>query len=284
MKSTRTGRILTLASAAVLLICAAGTNFAGSCSSSTANTASMKNDIVSTAAEAGTFTTLIAAVQAAGLEDALRGEGPLTVFAPTDAAFAKLPKGTLETLLKPENKEMLTAILTYHVSAGSLTADRVVKLDRVDTLNGQSPEVIVKRGSVMLDDATVTATDIMASNGVIHVIDSVLLPEAPADTRAANGNEAARQLIGMAIDRGVPLFNDGQTEACVAVYEIAAQGLIASNGFDLDRDDRRTLEAALDRAGDTHDARRGAWIMRDALDNVMSSLRHDGGAMMMSRR
>lgn len=269
----------TITAAVLVLAAATGFAFAGSCSSAAADRA-MRADIVSTAAEAGTFTTLIAAVQAAGLEDALRGDGPLTVFAPTDEAFAKLPKGTLETLLKPENKEMLTAILTYHVAPGSLTAERVVGLDRIKTLNGQRPDVMVDHGTVKLDDATVVATDIMASNGVIHVIDSVLLP----DTGNASTASAAQDVIRLAIDRGVPLFNDGQPEACAAVYEVAAASLVASSEFGLSRSDTRTLERAIDRAGSTHDARRSAWIMREALDEVMASLRHGDDRMMMSRR
>jgi uncharacterized surface protein with fasciclin (FAS1) repeats len=152
--------------------------FAGSCKASqqAAMNADASSDIVGTAVAAGSFNTLIAAVQAAGLEDALRGDGPLTVFAPTDEAFAKLPEGTLEALLKPENKELLTSILTYHVAPGRLTAERVVEMDRVETLNGQQPAIETNAGSVKIAGANITATDIAASNGVIHVIDSVMMP------------------------------------------------------------------------------------------------------------
>ena len=138
---------------------------------------SMANkDIVDIAASAGSFKTLVAAVQAAGLVDALKGEGPLTVFAPTDEAFGKLPEGTVENLLKPENKDKLVAILTYHVVPGRVTADEVVNLDSAKTLNGRSLKISSKDGAVMVDAARVTATDIMASNGVIHTIDTVVLP------------------------------------------------------------------------------------------------------------
>lgn len=133
-------------------------------------------DIVDIAASAGSFKTLVAAVQAAGLVDALKGEGPLTVFAPTDEAFGKLPDGTVENLLKPENKDKLVAILTYHVVPGRVTADEVVNLDSAKTLNGRSLKISTKDGNVMVDGARVTATDIMASNGVIHTIDTVVLP------------------------------------------------------------------------------------------------------------
>jgi len=133
-------------------------------------------DIVEVAASAGSFKTLVAAVQAAGLVDALKAKGPLTVFAPTDEAFKKLPAGTVENLLKPENKDKLIAILTYHVVPGRVTASEVVNLNSAKTINGRSLKISAREGNVMVDNAHVTATDIMASNGVIHVIDSVVLP------------------------------------------------------------------------------------------------------------
>ena len=133
-------------------------------------------DIVDTAVASGQFKTLAAALGEAGLVETLKGPGPFTVFAPTDDAFAKLPAGTVESLLKPENKAKLTAILTYHVVPGNVTADDVVKLNEAETVSGAMVNVAVKGSTVTINDATVTATDIAASNGVIHVIDSVLLP------------------------------------------------------------------------------------------------------------
>ena len=133
-------------------------------------------DIVDTASAAGQFETLVAAVQAAGLVDTLKGEGPFTVFAPTDAAFAALPEGTVESLLLPENRDQLVAVLTYHVVAGKVMAADVVNLDVAETVQGQSVSVHAMNGGVMIDEANVLQTDIEASNGVIHVIDSVLLP------------------------------------------------------------------------------------------------------------
>jgi uncharacterized surface protein with fasciclin (FAS1) repeats len=133
-------------------------------------------DIVGTAVAAGQFKTLAAALTAAGLVDTLKGPGPFTVFAPTDAAFAKLPAGTLDTLLKPESKAKLTAILTYHVVAGKVMAADVVKLKEAKTVNGAMVAVKVDGGNVMINNAKVTTADIEASNGVIHVIDTVLLP------------------------------------------------------------------------------------------------------------
>ena len=135
-----------------------------------------KADIVDTAVEAGQFGTLAAALEAAGLVDTLKGDGPFTVFAPTDAAFAKLPEGTVETLLKPENKDQLVSILTYHVVPGKVEASEVVALNKAKTVNGKDVSIRVSEGSVMVDGAKVTATDIEASNGVIHVIDTVILP------------------------------------------------------------------------------------------------------------
>lgn len=133
-------------------------------------------DIVETAVAAGQFKTLAAALGAAGLVNTLKGPGPFTVFAPTDAAFAKLPEGTVATLLKPENKAALTAILTYHVVAGKVMAADVVKLAKARTVNGADVAITVSNGTVMINNATVTTADIVASNGVIHVIDTVLLP------------------------------------------------------------------------------------------------------------
>ena len=133
-------------------------------------------DIVDTAVEAGQFNTLAAALDAAGLVGTLKGDGPFTVFAPTDEAFAKLPEGTVEMLLKPENKDKLIAILTYHVVPGKVAAADVVKLDEATTVNGAEVAIEFDGESVMVDNATVIAADIETSNGIIHVIDTVILP------------------------------------------------------------------------------------------------------------
>jgi uncharacterized surface protein with fasciclin (FAS1) repeats len=133
-------------------------------------------DIVDTAVAAGQFKTLAKALQAAGLVDTLKGKGPFTVFAPTDEAFAKLPAGTLETLLKPENKDKLAAILTYHVVSGAVYAKDVTKLTNAVTVNGQRLDIGSAAGKVTIDGATVTTADVKATNGVIHIIDSVILP------------------------------------------------------------------------------------------------------------
>jgi uncharacterized surface protein with fasciclin (FAS1) repeats len=137
------------------------------------------DDIVDTAAKAGSFKTLVAAVQAAGLVDTLKGKGPFTVFAPTDEAFAKLPKGTLETLLKPENKKQLASILTYHVLPGKYDAARITRPKAlrygIKSVQGASVAIDLRKG-VKVSGATVVKTDIAASNGIIHVIDAVILP------------------------------------------------------------------------------------------------------------
>ena len=134
-----------------------------------------EQDIVDTAVAAGSFTTLAAALEAADLVDTLKGDGPFTVFAPTDEAFAKLPAGTVDALLQDIPK--LSAILTYHVVAGEVDASQVVNITSADTVNGEALSVSVKDGKVQVGDAMVVTTDIRASNGIIHVIDSVLIPQ-----------------------------------------------------------------------------------------------------------
>ena len=135
-------------------------------------------DIVGTAIAAGSFQTLVTALKAADLVDTLKGAEPFTVFAPTDEAFAKLPAGTLDNLLKPENKEKLRAILTYHVIPGNVPSAKVVTLSSAKTLNGQEVKITANGGDVMVNNAHVVKADIPASNGVIHVIDTVILPDA----------------------------------------------------------------------------------------------------------
>jgi uncharacterized surface protein with fasciclin (FAS1) repeats len=140
-----------------------------------ANNKAPSKNIVETAVDAGSFKTLAAALKAAGLIDALSGDTEFTVFAPTDKAFAKLPKGTLESLLKPENKDKLVAILKYHVVQGSVTSKQVVKLDEAKTIGGKTVKINTSKG-VMINNAKVIKVDINCSNGIIHVIDTVLIP------------------------------------------------------------------------------------------------------------
>jgi uncharacterized surface protein with fasciclin (FAS1) repeats len=152
-------------------------------------------NIVETAVAAGSFNTLAAALAAGELVDALQGEGPFTVFAPTDAAFAALPEGTLESLLEEENKGLLQAILTYHVVPGAVAAKQVVELDFAGTLNGQRVDIVSSREGVSVDGARVTMTDILCSNGIIHVIDAVILPSTDDLVATAVGAEAFPTLV-----------------------------------------------------------------------------------------
>lgn len=164
-RSLRTG-----AAALSLSLLASTSAFAGT-------PALVSKNIVETAVSAGSFKTLTTALKAAGLVETLNGKGPFTVFAPTDEAFAKLPAGTVESLLEPANKQKLTAILTYHVVAGNVKAADVVKLSSAKTLNGQSVMIKTAGGKVFINDATVIKADIAATNGTIHVIDTVLMPK-----------------------------------------------------------------------------------------------------------
>ena len=134
-------------------------------------------DIIDNAVNSKDHTTLVAAVKAAGLVDTLSGKGPFTVFAPVNAAFEKLPAGTVDNLLKPENKKALVGVLTYHVVPGKVTAAQAMKVNSAKTINGESLNISTQGGTVMINDATVTKADIMCSNGVIHVIDTVLMPK-----------------------------------------------------------------------------------------------------------
>lgn len=143
---------------------------------SAGNYAKKQSDIVDTAIADGNFTTLAAALQAAGLVDTLKANGPYTVFAPTDEAFAKLPDGTIEMLMLPENQDQLVSVLTYHVVPGEVTSAEAVKLDSAATANGSDVSISVREESVYINDSRVVIADIAASNGVIHVVDTVILP------------------------------------------------------------------------------------------------------------
>jgi uncharacterized surface protein with fasciclin (FAS1) repeats len=171
-------RIITMAALAVAVTLS--TNLlAGQCSSgksASASACSSSKDLVALASGAENFKTLVAALKAAGLVETLQGKGPFTVFAPTDEAFAKLPAGTVENLLKPENKEKLVAILTYHVLAGKVMAADVKTME-AKTVQGQTVEIIVADAGVTVNGAKVLKTDVMAENGVIHAIDTVIVPK-----------------------------------------------------------------------------------------------------------
>lgn len=228
------------------------------------------NDIVDTAAAAGNFETLIAAAKAAGLAGALKGDGPLTVFAPTDDAFGALPAGTIETLLKPENKDQLATILKYHVIAGEVGSAALADGIRIETLAGIDAVISQTEKGFNIENARIVATDIDASNGVIHVIDRVILPPAQMSR-----TDAARA-IEMAIDRGVPMFNHGNAQGTVAVYKAVSEKLMRKGN--LSAEERARLEVGLMEAASSNNARAGAWRLRYALDDVSASL-HGNGEM-----
>ncbi len=207
-----------------------------------------KKDIVDTAVGAGQFKTLAAALGAADLVDALKGEGPFTVFAPTDEAFAKLPAGTVEDLLKPENKAKLQAILKYHVVSGEVKADKVTGLKYATTLNGQRIDIATSYGKVKLDDkSTVTATDIAASNGVIHVIDTVILPETKNVVEVAEGAEQFTTLLAAVDAAGLTSALMGDGPFTILAPTDAAFNALPSGTVEnlLKPENRSTLQAIL---------------------------------------
>ncbi|MEN7342788.1 MAG: fasciclin domain-containing protein [Pseudomonadota bacterium] len=228
----------------------------------------MTQNIVATADAAGTFETLLAAAGAAGLADTLANGGPFTVFAPTDDAFAALPDGTVESLLKPENKGQLQAILKFHVLSGKVGSDALQDGASADTLAGAPVTFTATEGGFNIENASIVATDIAASNGVIHVIDRVILPP-----QKASAADKSSSIIQMAIEAGVPMFNHGNPEATVAIYRIAAESLLMSaDASSLSDAARARLQSGLDRASNQHSASSQAWTLRYALDDVQASL------------
>ncbi len=225
------------------------------------------DSIVGVAEKAGSFGTLIAAVKAAGLADVLMGDGPFTVFAPTDEAFAALPDGTVESLLKEENRSKLQTILKYHVVSGRVFSDAVLKQDAISTLAGLDLRISLKAGKAKINESTIVATDIDAANGVIHVIDQVLLPTGDRASRAG-----ASELIEMAIDKGAPMYNHGNAAACAALYEMTATALLALD-VDMPQEARMALSGALVEMNRSHDASEQAWIMRRGLDSAYESMK-----------
>lgn len=239
-----------------------------------------KADIVETAVAAGSFKTLAAALQAAGLVETLQGDGPFTVLAPTDEAFAKLPAGTVESLLKPENKAKLVNILTLHVVSGRVSAVDAIRAGEADALNGDALSFGIKDGRVQVNGVDVIGTDIQTSNGVIHVLDAVLLPEMPKVKAKHTDAASPRQLIDMAIERGVPLFNGGQPAACAAVYEVAIAALVDDTGMSASQ--RRLAQMSFAHGAEMHDAHARAWAYRKTLDKLRSQLvvaEHESMAM-----
>lgn len=224
-------------------------------------------NIVETAVEAGTFKTLVAAAKAAGLAETLVGTGPLTVFAPTDEAFAKLPEGTVETLLKPENKGQLANILKHHVAAGRVYSEDVLESKSVKTLLGTTLKAEVKGGNVTIAGAGLVATDVDASNGVVHIIDTVLLPPQKSENSAANG----REIIRKAIAKGAHMYNRGHHSACADVYMRTMTQLMDA---DLPVDDhaKRRMQMTVSTAKHTTCPTARSWALRHELDRIYASI------------
>jgi len=221
-------------------------------------------DIVDTATAAGQFETLLAAAEAAGLVTALQGEGPLTVFAPTDDAFGVLPAGTIESLLLPGNRDRLADILKFHVVAGRVGSDALSDGIEVPTLAGVAATVTATESGFAIENARIVSTDIGASNGVVHVIDRVILPPERMSRRVAAA------AIDMAISRGVPMFNQGNPGGTVAVYSMTARSLMADAL--LSEMEKSRLQHGLSAAMGASDSHDGAWQLRYALDDVQESL------------
>lgn len=222
-------------------------------------------NIVEVAQAAGGFKTLLAAAKAADLAGALSGKGPLTVFAPTDEAFAKLPAGTVDTLLKPENRAQLVDILKYHVIAGNVPLTKALELREGTTLQGSKVPVRFEDGRVKVGPASMVKADIPASNGVIHVIDQVLIP-----AKTAAEPLGAAGLIELAIAKGVPLFNGGDAAGCAAVYEVTCEALRGMPG--LSDELRKDLSNYLKKAKAEDSVRQRAWILREAIDGAWIKL------------
>jgi uncharacterized surface protein with fasciclin (FAS1) repeats len=221
--------------------------------------------IVDVAQAAGGFKTLLAAATAAELASVLSGDGPFTVFAPTDEAFAKLPVGTVDTLLKPENRAQLVDILKYHVIAGKVSLAKALDLREGSTLQGSKVDIRFEDGRVKVGAAALIKANISASNGIIHVIDQVLIP---AKTLAEPLSPS--DLIELAIKKGVPLFNSGEVAGCAALYELTCEALRSMDG--LPEEFRQGLTNSLKEARAEESTRQRAWILRGAIDRAWTTL------------
>lgn len=230
--------------------------------------------IPAVAVASGRLDTLVAAVTAAGLAEAISAEGPFTVFAPTDEAFARIPNETLAGLLEPRNRDTLVRILKHHVVAGRLVAADLVGRESVETLAGTTLELGGLRGRLLVADAVVETADVPASNGVVHLIDRVLMPPpqvAPLMT-----------LLENAVDRGAPLFNDGNPAACGAVYATALEAAVLVEGYGIDPAARRRIAARLVEIGSMNDAREQAWAYRRIIDSLVAAVQQGQIAAMPS--
>ena len=224
------------------------------------------NTLVDVATAAGGFKTLLAAATAADLVGVLSGSGPFTLLAPTDEAFAKLPAGTVETLLKPENRGQLVGILKNHVIAGRVSLAKALEAGEATTLQGSKTSITFADSRVRIGSAALVKADIKASNGIIHVIDQVLIPASTEQTAATPG-----KLIELAIERGVPLFNKGDVAACAALYELTCEALQTMEG--VTEKSRAELAEVLKAARAESVSRNQAWILRAGMDRIWNDLK-----------
>jgi len=227
---------------------------------------SSKN-IPATADEAGQFKTLLAAAKATKLVAALSGNKPLTVFAPSDDAFARLPNGTVESLLKPENLDQLKQILLYHVVEGRVYSEQALKLDEAMTLGGKSIQISSRKGGAFINESKLTALDVEASNGVIHVIDRVLMP--PKSKKVSQA--ATQKAIEHTIHRGTALYNAGHADACASLYMKSVAGLL-SGEHQLPESAHHHLTMAINKAKATSCSTTRSWALRKGLDGAYRSM------------
>lgn len=230
------------------------------------------NDIASVAKRSGNFKTLLAAVEAAGLTDALTGDQPVTVLAPTDKAFAALPKGTVETLLKSENRDQLLSILSLHAIPGEVSAGDALNAGKAKSLGGGTLEFGIVDGLFKVNGATILKTDIPCDNGIIHVIDAVILPSAKVDkdeTTAVDGGSPLK-MIEVAIDTGVPIFNAGDHGKCAMVYRDCMVSIAKSSG--VDPRVSSVLKQLVKRAEAIESDTERAWVLRSGLDHLHAAL------------
>ncbi|MBL8870925.1 MAG: fasciclin domain-containing protein [Planctomycetaceae bacterium] len=207
------------------------------------------------------FKTLLAAAKSANLVETLSGKGPLTLFAPTDEAFAKLPAGTVEELLKPENREKLVAILTYHVVPGRVYSEDVAGLEMATSVEGSPLKISKKDGGISINQSKIVATDIDASNGVIHVIDSVLLPPVK--------NVGAKKVLETVVAKGSELYNAGHHESCAKLYRGTMEKLMSA---ELPKNVKRHMARTIATAKQHECPTEQAWVLRHGIDEMYGML------------
>ena len=232
-----------------------------------------ETDLVAIAKRSGKFNTLLAAVQAAGLSDTLSGASEITILAPTDEAFSKLPEGALESLLKPGNKKTLQKILAMHVLNGKVSAGDALNAKRAVSFSGEPLTFKVEDGLLKVNSSTIVSTDIVADNGVFHVIDSVLLPEEESISKASvdvSTPKSPIELIESAIGRGVPIFNEGDHQGCADIYRDCLMELIATKK--ISGEFLGAMETLVSATNSLKDNTKRAWMLRSGLDHLYKAL------------